>query len=232
MIGNIHSYESFSTLDGPGVRFVIFLQGCPLRCLYCHNPDTWSPDAGTPADADTVVAKVEACHNYLRNGGVTLSGGEPLLQPDFCHELLTRFRALRLHTAIDTSGAIPLEKSAPVIDAADLILLDLKALDDTLHRELTGCGNANTLATLDYCEKTNRDVWIRHVIVPGLTLDMQRLKELANFLKPYTCVRRVELLPFHKTAAFKWSVLGLVDPLVATPEPTPQQMEEARKWFE
>ena len=231
ILGNVHSYESFGTVDGPGLRFVVFLQGCPLQCLYCHNPDTWNPDAGMKVRAEDVVEKIEKCRSYLRNGGVTLSGGEPLLQPEFCLDILQRLRALGLHTALDTAGSIPLSQSAPVIDAADMLLLDIKALDPDDCRRLTGQGNENALATLAYCEKTNKRVWVRHVLVPGLTLDTRKLKALADYLKPFTCVERVELLPFHKIGEYKWRELAIPYALTDTPETTPAQLAEAQALF-
>ncbi len=229
--GRIHSLESFGTLDGPGIRFVVFMQGCPLRCRYCHNPDSWAPSGGTEMTVSELMRRINSCRNFLRNGGVTLSGGEPLLQPEFALELLTRCRAQHLHTALDTAGSLPLETTAPVIDAADMLLLDIKALDPELCLQLTGRDNRNELATLDYCEKTGKEVWIRHVLVPGWTLEENRLRELSEYLRSYRCVKRIDLLPFHNMAAFKWKALGLPEPLPGIPEPTEQELREARKLF-
>lgn len=229
--GRIHSYESFSTLDGPGVRFVVFLQGCPLRCVYCHNPDTWACDAGELTDSATVVDKIERCRNFLRNGGATLSGGEPMLQKEFCLDILQRLRAANIHAAVDTAGSLDISFSAPIIDAADLILLDIKAPDSATRRAITGVDNAHALDTLAYCEAAHKDVWIRHVLVPGYTLDDAKLRDLATLLRPYTCVKNVALLPFHKRAAFKWQGLGLADPLAATPEPTADEVRRANEIF-
>jgi len=229
--GRIHSIESFGTLDGPGVRFVVFLQGCPLRCLYCHNPDTWDPRGGREASVSELMAQIESCRNFIRSGGVTLSGGEPLFQPEFSLALLERCREAGFHTALDTAGSLPLERSRPVIDAADLILLDIKALDPALSRELTGADNANPLATLDDCEAQGKPVWIRHVLVPGWTLDFAKLEELAVFLKPYRCVKRVDLLPFHKMGCFKWRALGLPNRLRETPEPADSERLAAEALF-
>lgn len=229
--GRVHSYESFGTLDGPGLRFVVFLQGCPLRCAYCHNPDTWDPAGGMSVSAEDVVDKIEKCRAYLRNGGATISGGEPLLQPAFVLDILRRLREINIHSALDTAGTVPLTVSAPVIDASDMLLLDIKALDTEDCRKLTGQGNENTLATLDYCEKTGKRVWIRHVIVPGLTLDMDKLKKLATFLKPFKCVERTELLPFNKLGEFKWKALNIPYALADTPSPTDTQIAEANALF-
>lgn len=230
-MGNVHSFESFGTMDGPGLRFIVFLQGCPFRCLYCHNPDTWNPEGGRRIDVGEVVSRIERCRAYLRNGGATLSGGEPLLQPVFTLELLHRLKAARIHTALDTSGLMPLEVSASAIDAADMVLLDLKALDAEACFKLTGGCSENARATLDYCETTRKRVWIRHVVVPGLTLDLAKLKALAEFVKGFACVERVELLPFNKLGEYKWRELGLDYTLGAVPPPTPEEMAAARALF-
>ncbi len=229
--GRIHSCESFGTLDGPGIRFVIFLQGCPLRCRYCHNPDTWRSDGGKSVTSAELVKQIESCRNFLRNGGVTLSGGEPLMQPEFSTDLLRRCREAGFHTALDTAGSLPLEISQNTIDAADLLLLDIKALNPNLCRELTGQDNTNELATLEYCEHTGKEVWIRHVLLPGWTLRRDRLEQLAAYLKPFRCVRRVELLPFHKMGSFKWKELGLADPLANSPLPSQEELNAAETLF-
>ncbi len=227
--GRVHSYESFGTLDGPGLRFVVFFQGCPMRCRYCHNPDTWPAHGGMEATVEEIADKIERCRSYLLKGGVTLSGGEPLMQPEFALALLRRIRELKLHSALDTSGCMPIDVSAPVIDAADLILLDIKALDPYEHKDITGRDNTNPLATLDYCERTLKTVWIRHVVVPGLTLDANKLKHLSEFLKPYKCIARIALLPFHKLGEYKWKELGLDYTLAVTPEPTAAEIKAAEK---
>lgn len=229
--GRVHSYESFGTLDGPGLRFVVFLQGCPLRCAYCHNPDTWDPAGGMLVSAEAVVDKIDKCRAYLRNGGATLSGGEPLMQPAFTLDILRRLRENNIHTALDTAGTVPLTVSAPVIDASDMLLLDIKALDAGDCLKLSGQDNANELATLEYCEKTGKRVWIRHVIVPGLTLDMDKLKRLADYLANFKCVERTELLPFNKLGEFKWKQLGLPYTLADTPSPTDEQIAAANALF-
>jgi len=230
--GRIHSIESFGTLDGPGIRYVLFMQGCPLRCLYCHNPDSRSLEAGTLMTAGEVLADIVTYRPYIKRGGVTLSGGEPLLQPEFVCELLDGCREQRLHSAIDTSGAIPLSAASPALDRADLILLDIKALDDDLCVPLTGASNRNTLATLEYCEAAGKAVWIRHVLVPGYTLDEARLERLADHLLRYACIRKIELLPFHKMGEYKWEALKCPYELKATPAPTDAQLLRARAIFQ
>lgn len=230
--GRIHSFESFGTLDGPGIRFTVFLQGCPLRCLYCHNPDTRPADAGNIMTAAEVMKKITSCRTFLKNGGVTLSGGEPLFQKEFSLALLSACKAENFHTALDTSGALPVSETAPVLDAADLILLDIKALDDTLCRSLTQCSSKNTLATLDHCQKSGKPVWIRHVLLPGWTMDLEKLQDLADYLSDYSCVRRVDLLPFHKMGSRKWQSIGLTDPLENIQPPSPDDVRKAEKIFE
>ncbi len=229
--GRIHSVETFGTLDGPGVRYVLFLQGCPLRCLYCHNPDTRDPSAGTAITAGAALADILPYRPFLARGGVTLSGGEPLLQPDFACALLDGCRENRLHSALDTSGAVPLATARAALDRADLILLDVKAVDEALCESLTGFGPQRTLEALDYCERTAKPVWIRHVLVPGYTLDPHHLERLADRLLSYTCIRRIELLPFHKMGEYKWAALRLPYLLGDTPAPTPAQLEAARAIF-
>ncbi len=229
--GRIHSLESFGTLDGPGVRFVVFLQGCPLRCRYCHNPDTQPFGGGREVTVSELMRQIESCRNFIRSGGVTLSGGEPLAQPEFARELLTRCRAAGFHTALDTSGAYALSHSRSVIEAADLLLLDIKAFDPELCRRLTGADNSNALATLDDCEAKGKPVWIRHVLVPGYTLELSQLQELAAFLARFRCVERIELLPFHRMAEFKWRQLGVEDPLAGIPEPTAAEVKTAEEIF-
>lgn len=231
VIGHLHSIESFGALDGPGVRFVAFLQGCSLRCLYCHNPDTWSHSGGYPVASDELVKTILSYKSFIKNGGVTLSGGEPLLQPSFCEAVLRGCREHGLHTAIDTSGAVPLAQSKPAIDAADLLLLDIKDLEPEGAKALTGCDNANTMATLDYCEQTGKDVWIRHVLVPQYTMTDEKLRRLAAFLAGYSCIRRVELLPYHKLGDFKWQSLGLTLPLENVDVPTPEEVAHAKIIF-
>jgi pyruvate formate lyase activating enzyme len=229
--GRIHSVESFGTLDGPGIRYVLFLQGCPLRCLYCHNPDARESTDGKTMTAGDVMADILTYRPFIARGGVTLSGGEPLLQPDFACALLDGCREHRLHSALDTSGAVPLARSAPAINRADLLLLDIKALDDDLCVPLTGIGAANTLATLEYCESTGQAVWIRHVLVPGYTLDTERLERLADHLLRYACIRKIELLPFHKMGEYKWEALSSPYRLKDTPPPTDEQIQAAKAVF-
>lgn len=229
--GKVHSFESFGTLDGPGIRFIVFLQGCALRCCYCHNPDTWSCDGGEEFTVAQVMKKILSCRSYIKSGGVTFSGGEPLLQMEFLSALLDACRSENLHTAIDTAGSVPVELSKSVIDKADMLLLDIKSLDDDLCRKITGQGNRNTLDTLEYCEKSGKEVWIRHVVVPGLTDDVEMLRKLSEYLKKYRCVKRIELLGYHKLGEYKWKNLGFENLLENTPEPAKERIFEFQKLF-
>jgi pyruvate formate-lyase 1-activating enzyme len=232
VLGHIHSVESFGTLDGPGIRYVLFLQGCALRCLYCHNPDTWECGGGKQIDSDDVISDILTYRNFIQTGGVTLSGGEPLLQAQFTQEILLKCKEHHIHTALDTAGSVPLSFSAPVLDAASLILLDIKSIDDAQCIVLTGKSNKETLLTLDYCEKTKKPVWIRHVLLPGYTLDFALLEKLADYLSGFTCIELVELLPFHKMGEFKWKSMGLPYTLGDTPEPKRNELLQVRQIFE
>lgn len=227
--GRVHSVETFGAVDGPGIRYVVFFQGCRLRCLYCHNPDSWDPEGGNRMCADALMEDISRYKNFIKKGGVTLSGGEPLMQPEFAIALLNACRAAGLHTALDTAGSVPLLFSKPVIDAADMLLLDIKTLDETLSPELTG--KESTLeyakATLEYCESRKKTVWIRHVIVPGYTLAADRLEKLAHYLKQFHCIERVDLLPFHKMGEYKWQELGEYYALLDTPIPTASEVKDA-----
>ena len=230
--GYLHSLESFGAVDGPGIRFVVFLSGCLLRCLYCHNPDTWEQKQTLSMTPLQVMEKIRSERSFLCRGGVTLSGGEPLMQPGFCEELLTLCRQEGFHTAIDTSGAIPLEQSRRAIDLADMLLLDIKDIDPADCRTLTGKTNENALATLDHCERTGKPVWIRHVLVPGYTLIPAKLERLAEKLSGYRCVKRVELLPYHTMGLYKWEALGLTCKLADTPAPTDAEIAMANAYFD
>lgn len=230
--GRIHSLESFGAVDGPGIRYVVFFQGCPLRCLFCHNPDSWAFDKGTEMGVEELVGRILDYRAFYRDGGVTLSGGEPLAQPEFAAALLERLKAEGLHTAVDTAGSIPLERCRRAVELADLLLLDIKALDPALCRTVTGADGSGALALLDWCEQTGKPVWLRHVLVPGWSLEPERLEALARYLKPFTCIQTVELLPFHQMGAYKWQELGIPYALADVKAPDPEQVRLAREIFE
>lgn len=229
--GYVHSVESLGTLDGPGLRYVLFLQGCPLRCRYCHNPDTWKARGRALSDSRDVVDTILSYKAFIKAGGVTISGGEPLMQSEFSLDIIRRCRQEGLHTALDTAGSVPLETSAEVLREVDLVLLDIKSLDDVQCRALTGAGNTHTLKTLEYLEKIGKKVWLRHVLVPGWTLDSQRLEELADYLGRFSCIEQVELLPYHAMGRSKWAKLNLVYTLSEVKEPGLTELIGAKEIF-
>lgn len=228
--GRIHSLESFGAVDGPGVRFVVFFQGCPLRCLYCHNPDSWDKNGGTLMDADSLADNILSYKNYL-SGGVTFSGGEPFMQPAFCEALMDRLQKNGMHVAIDTSGAVPPEKVKSILKKADLLLLDIKSINSAMCETITGRNNQNALETLQYREKIGKPVWIRHVILPEYTLDYPMLEQMAESLRPFSCIEKIELLPFHKMGEYKWEALDEPYLLGKIEPPTKEEMEKTKDIF-
>jgi pyruvate formate lyase activating enzyme len=227
-VGYLHSIETGGTVDGPGIRYVAFLQGCPLRCLYCHNPDSWKLRAGRVLHASALVADALKYRVFMRRGGVTLSGGEPLVQADFVASVFSRLRACGVHTALDTSGIIPVEQCRAALDASDLVILDIKALDAELCRKLTGSDNRNALQMLAWLAEKQKPVWIRHVIVPGYTDQLEDIEALAAYLAPCRNIQRIDLLPFHQMALHKWDHLDTKYLLRDVEPPTPALMEAAR----
>lgn len=226
--GRIHSFETFGAVDGPGIRFVVFFQGCLLRCVYCHNPDSWDTAGGREITAGELVAEIIKYKSFIKNGGVTLSGGEPLLQSTFAEQILTLCKQNGFHTAIDTSGCIPLSVCRGAVDRADLLLLDIKAMDSSLAGRLSGTGTENTLKLLDYCEDANKSVWIRHVLLPGWTFDTEQAHRMGAFLKDYKCIEKLELLPFHKFGEYKWEKLGYEYMLTDVQPPEQEQVAEIK----
>lgn len=231
--GKIHSLESFGTVDGPGIRFVTFLQGCPLRCQYCHNPDTWDAHRAvkyeyTPQELLDEVLKYK---NFIKSGGVTLTGGEPLMQPDFAREYFRLCKEAGLHTALDTSGAIYNEKTLAVLDYTDLVLLDIKALDADRCRKVCGSDGRNALLLLDELQRRGIAVWLRHVVVPGLTDDDAALDALVDFLRPYTVIQKIEWLPYHTMGVFKYEELGLDYPLKGIEPLSAERIREIRERY-
>lgn len=231
--GRIHHTESFGAVDGPGVRFVFFTQGCPMRCLYCHNPDAIPASGGELWTAKQAAAEVMRYKHYIKSGGVTFSGGEPLMQPKFITAVSKLLAENGISAAIDTSGCISLDNGdvKNAIDAAGIILLDIKAADNETAKKLTGHDLKNAYALLDYCEKTGKSVWIRHVLVAGYTLDYNILKELATKLKGYKCIRLIELLPFHKLGEHKWTDTNFKYQLSDTPATDQKSLERAKDIF-
>lgn len=215
MIGRIHSFESLGAVDGPGIRYIIFMQGCSLKCKYCQNRDTWDINGGTEYTVDEIYNKVMRYRNYIMpNGGVTISGGEPLLQAEFLVELFKRLKNEKIHTCIDTSGNVALtDKIKELIELTDLFLLDIKCINDEICKDLTGVSNKNELEFAKYLSEIGKDVWIRQVLVPGITDDENDLKELSKFIKSLNNVKKIEILKYHDLGNFKWEKLNLEYPL-------------------
>lgn len=231
-VGRIHSFETFGTVDGPGIRFVIFMQGCSLKCKYCQNRDTWPLFGGTQLSVDEVVDKINRYKNYFipSHGGVTVSGGEPLLQMDFLTELFTRLKRQNIHTAIDTSGSFPLtDKLKKLIDLTDLFLLDIKCINDDICKDLTGVSNKLELEFAEYLSSIGKDMWIRQVLVPGYTDREEDLFKLKEFLSKLTNVKKVEILPYHDMGKYKWENLGCKYELEGIRLATQEDVERAQK---
>ena len=236
MIGRIHSFESFGTVDGPGIRFVVFLQGCPLRCQYCHNPDTWGA-GGEEHSAETVATRALRYRNYFgKDGGVTVTGGEPLLQIDFVMELFTLLKAKGVHTCVDTSGITfnpdspeSVEKHKALLNVTDLFLLDIKHIDDEACKKLTGHSNAHTLAFARFLSEHGKKPWIRHVLVPKITDDDESLYKTKAFIDTLSNVEKVEVLPYHTMGVVKYQKLGLNYPLEGVEAPTKERVQNAKR---
>lgn len=231
--GYIHSTESMGTVDGPGIRYVVFMQGCPLRCKYCHNPDTWKLKDGRKVTVEKLMQKIIKIKPYIERsgGGITISGGEPTMQLDFTLELLKKAKEAGLHTALDTSGHIELDKFKKLLPYLDLVLLDIKVMDDYKHQELTGVSNHKTLNLLELLEAEEQPYWIRQVIVPGITDDLEEMKDFARFLEDKKSLQKIELLPYHKLGEHKWKNLGLKYQLINVEPPSAQKMSELNSVF-
>ncbi len=232
MKARIHSFESFGTVDGPGVRFVIFMQGCPLRCQYCHNPDTWSFKEGKQYSVEEVVKEVLKYKNYIKTGGITFTGGEPLAQIDFVIEVCKQLKQLGIHTCVDTSGIYFDEKDKrydELLKVVDLFLLDLKHINNEVHEQLTGLPNVKVLKFAQYLSDLNKPVWIRQVLLDGYTNDETYLKETKVFLDSLNNVEKIEVLPYHTMGLLKYKQMKLDYPLVGVEKPTIQDIERANK---
>ena len=217
MTGYIHSKESFGTVDGPGIRYVLFMQGCPMRCLYCHNPDTWEVNAGTIITTDEILNEYRKNSSFYTNGGITVTGGEPLLQIDFVTELFQKAKAEGIHTCIDTSGITfnpqNIEKFDELVKYTDLVMLDIKHIDSKKHNALTGHGNENILAFAKYLEKKKTPLWIRHIIVEGITDSPEDLVRLGEFIGTLGNLKALDVLPYHTMGVGKYEEMGIPYPL-------------------
>ncbi|MGV2828529.1 pyruvate formate-lyase-activating protein [Myxosarcina sp. GI1(2024)] len=232
--GKIHSIETCGTVDGPGIRYVIFTQGCPLRCLYCHNPDCRYPDGGKEVTVEKLIADIQKYRSYMKfsGGGVTITGGEPLMQPEFVGEVFRRCQALGIHTALDTSGYVKLATAKTILDYVDLVLLDIKSFDPKIYRQVTSVSLQPTLNLARYLSEIDKPTWIRFVLVPRLTDPPENIRGLAKFVSSLHNVERVEILPFHKMGEYKWERLGYDYQLKDTPPASPELVAMAKNIFQ
>ena len=232
MTGRIHSFQSLGTADGPGVRAVVFMQGCPLRCACCHNPDTWDFNGGTEVTAEEVFTKIKRLKNYFgKDGGVTVSGGEPLMQPEFIRALFTLCKTDGITTAIDTSGCVLNDSIKEVLKLTDTVLLDYKYITDELYKTKVGCEKAKVDEFLEYLNSHNINTWIRQVIIKDLNNNEASVKALKELKEKYSCIKKIELLPFKKLCIEKYEKLNLQFPLAETKETTKQEIESLSEFL-
>lgn len=233
--GRIHSLETFGTVDGPGIRFILFMQGCLLQCQYCHNPDTWDLQGGKEMTLEEVLAEIEPYINYYRTsgGGITVSGGEATLQSHFVTELFREVKKRwNLHTTLDTNGYNEGDKIKDLLDVTDLVLLDLKHIDNEKHIKLTGKPNERMLAMAKWLSDHKRPMWIRHVLVPGINTDEDDLLRLGRFIGELDAVEKFEILPYHVMGIYKWEALKWAYPLEGVPSPTNEEVDRAYRLIE
>lgn len=231
LTGRIHSIETFGTVDGPGIRFVIFMQGCHLKCKYCHNRDTWDSTIGTHISVSELIEKIKRYEEYIKlsGGGITATGGEPLLQPKFLISLFTKLKELGFHTALDTSGMFPLtDEIKQILSLTDLVLLDIKHINGEKCKDLVGFSNKLELEFARYLSDNNIPIWIRQVIIPGITDDEQDLLKLKEFLGSLKDIQKIELHPYHNMGIYKWKSLGFRYPLEGIPLATDEDIKRAK----
>lgn len=236
MKGRIHSLESFGTVDGPGVRYVVFVQGCPMRCAYCHNPDTWDMNGGTLMEPSYIIEQYERNQSFYKDGGITVTGGEPLMQVDFLIDLFTLAKKKNIHTCIDSSGiafnpdnAPFLEKLDKLMTLTDLVMLDIKHIDPEKHKELTSQPNQHILEFAAYLNEKKVDMWIRHVVVPTITDDDKYLYELGYFVGQFTNLKALDVLPYHTMGEVKYKKLGIPYKLAGIPAMDQKTVVEKKK---
>ena len=238
MDGYIHSLESFGTVDGPGIRLVVFLQGCPLRCLYCHNPDTWEKGKAEKKSVDDILREYDKNRNFYKRGGITVTGGEPLLQIDFVTELFRKAKEQDIHTCLDTSG-ITFNKDNDgikegfdeLLKYTDLVMLDIKHIDPEKHKALTGSDNRNVLSFADYLSEKGIPLWVRHVVVKGYTDDKEDLKRLGRYLAHLKNLKALDVLPYHTMGKNKYKELGISYPLEGLEALTMQEAVKAKSYI-
>lgn len=234
--GRIHSFESCGTVDGPGIRFITFLQGCLMRCLYCHNRDTWDLDGGTEITVEDLMKEVVTYRHFMNasGGGVTASGGEAILQAEFVRDWFRACKEEGIHTCLDTNGFV--RRYDPVIDelldVTDLVMLDLKQLDDDIHKNLVGVSNHRTLEFARHLAKRNQKTWIRYVVVPGYSADDRSAHLLGEFTQNMTNIEKIELLPYHELGKHKWTVLGEEYKLDGVKPPSTEVMDNVKAILE
>ena len=232
MIGRVHSFQSLGTLDGPGVRFVVFMQGCPLRCSCCHNPDTWEVEGGTEYTPQEILQKVVRYREYFgKDGGITFSGGEPLLWPEFVRETFSLCHAERINTCLDTSGFALSDAIKNALAVTDRVLLDIKYTEAALYEQHVGCAYEKVLDFLSYLNEQNIPTTLRQVIIPGFNDTVENVQALAALREAHSCVDGVELLPFKKICQVKYDQMGLRFPFADVPTPTKEQMAHLQQYL-
>ncbi|MDK2966765.1 MULTISPECIES: pyruvate formate-lyase-activating protein [Lacrimispora] len=236
MTGRIHSIESFGTVDGPGVRMVVFFQGCPMRCQYCHNPDTWELAGGSLMTVEELLKQFESSRHFYRGGGITATGGEPLMQLDFLTELFEAARKRDIHTCLDTSGVTfnrsneeYRKKIDRLLASTSLVMLDIKQINDIRHKPLTGHSNAPILNFARYLDEKEIPVWIRHVVVPGITDEAPDLYHLGRFIGQLKNVKALDVLPYHDMGKVKYESMGMDYPLKGVPPLSKEDAISAKK---
>ena len=238
MKGYVHSIETFGSVDGPGIRYVVFLQGCPMRCLYCHNPDTWAIGKGREVEAEELLSEYDKNKMFYRGGGITVTGGEPLLQIDFLIEFLSLAKSRGIHTCIDTSGITYAadapqyrEKLDKLMQYVDLVMLDIKHIDPVKHRDLTSRDNGGILDFARYLADKGKPVWIRHVVIKGYTDDPESLRSLGRFIGGLKNVKALDVLPYHTMGETKYRELGIEYPLSGMPALCKSEAQKAKDYI-
>lgn len=231
MNGTIDSIETMGLVDGPGIRMVVFTRGCKLRCLYCHNPETWNTLGGNTITSDEIVNKAKRNQSYYKNGGVTFSGGEPLLQPDFLIDCLKKLQEAKIHTAIDTAG-VGIGQYEEILKYTDLVILDIKAVKEEDYKIITGHSMEEFHKFIEVLKKLEKPLWIRQVVVPGMNDTEQKILELKEFIKQFSKVEKVELLPYHLYGVEKYKKLDILYPLEGVPAMDVEKIKELTSLLE
>jgi len=230
--GRVHSVESCGTVDGPGIRFIIFLQGCLMRCKYCHNRDTWDTEAGKEMTVEELMAELVQYRHFMNasGGGVTISGGEAMLQPEFVKAIFEACRLEGIHTCLDTNGFVRRldDTVKSVLDVTDLVLLDIKQMDNDKHIDLTHVSNKYTLEFAKYLAERNQPVYLRYVVVPGYTDNQEDAHALGRFIAPMKNIQKIEMLPYHELGKHKWTAMGEIYPLEGVSPPSHETMESIK----